>query len=155
MDTTVSRRKLLAATGVGLGLATAGCAGAGSERSATAFLQLSEEAQTELNEENQRLRQELQSGNLTRQEAGQQFSELESDLNDELLETARSEAEGLGLTVDDSIAPSRGSPLLLISGPEGALLDFMEQDIVAGLTGADQFEEIQQQQEPQANQTAS
>lgn len=151
--TDVSRRQLLAATGVGLGLATAGCAGASGERTATAFLQQSEENQAEIEEESQRLRQELRSGNLTRQEASQQYSELQTELNDELEENARTEAESLGLTVEDSISQQGRAPLLLVSGSPDALLDFVELDIVAGISSAEQFDEIQQG--PQANGTTS
>jgi len=148
----VSRRRLLAAGGVGLGLAAAGCMAPGSERRATAFLQLTADAQAELQTENQRLQQELQSGNISRQEAGQQYSDLQTELNDELLESARTEAESLGLTVEDSITPPGGSPLLLVSGSEGALLDYMDVDQVAGITSADQFEELREQQEQQQQQ---
>jgi hypothetical protein len=142
----VSRRRLLAAGGVGLGLAAAGCMAPGSERRATAFLQLSEDAQAELQAQNQELRQELQSGNISRQEAGQQASQLQTELNEELIDNATTEAESLGLTVEDSITPSRGSPLLLVSGSEGALLDYMNVDVVTGLTSPDRFEELQQDQ---------
>lgn len=149
----VSRRRLLAAGGVGLGLAAAGCMAPGSERRATAFLQLSEDAQAELRTQNQQLRQELQNGSISRQEAGQQLSELRGELNDELVESATTEAESLGLTVEDSITPPSGSPLLLVSGSESALLDYMNVDMVTGLTSPDQFEELQQQRAQAANQT--
>lgn len=149
----VSRRRLLAAGGVGLGLAAAGCMAPGSERRATAFLQLSEDAQAELRTQNQQLRQELQNGSISRQEAGQQVSELRGELNDELVESATTEAESLGLMVEDSITPPSGSPLLLVSGSESALLDYMNVDMVTGLTSPDQFEELQQQRAQAANQT--
>ena len=149
----VSRRRLLAAGGVGLGLAAAGCMAPGSERRATAFLQRSEDAQAELRTQNQQLRQELQNGSISRQEAGQQVSELRGELNDELVESATTEAESLGLMVEDSITPPSGSPLLLVSGSESALLDYMNVDMVTGLTSPDQFEELQQQRAQAANQT--
>jgi hypothetical protein len=149
----VSRRRLLAAGGVGLGLAAAGCMAPGSERRATAFLQRSEDAQAELRTQNQQLRQELQNGSISRQEAGQQLSELRGELNDELVDSATTEAESLGLTVEDSITPPSGSPLLLVSGSESALLDYMNVDMVTGLTSPDQFEELQQQRAQAANQT--
>ena len=149
----VSRRRLLAAGGVGLGLAAAGCMAPGSERRATAFLQRSEDAQAELRTQNQQLRQELQNGSISRQEAGQQLSELRGELNDELVDSAATEAESLGLTVEDSITPPSGSPLLLVSGSESALLDYMNVDMVTGLTSPDQFEELQQQRAQAANQT--
>jgi predicted DsbA family dithiol-disulfide isomerase len=149
----VSRRRLLAAGGVGLGLAAAGCMAPGSERRATAFLQRSEDAQAELRTQNQQLRQELQNGSISRQEAGQQVSELRGELNDELVDSATTEAESLGLTVEDSITPPSGSPLLLVSGSESALLDYMNVDMVTGLTSPDQFEELQQQRAQAANQT--
>lgn len=155
MTTPVSRRQLLAAAGVGLGLATAGCAGSSGERTATAFMQQSEEAQAELQQENRRLRQELQSGNITRQEAGQQLSALQTELNDQLMEDARTEAQSRNLSIIDSIAPQGSPPLLLLSGAPNALLDFVELDIVVGLGSADRFNEIQQQQQSQANQTVS
>jgi len=151
----VSRRRLLAAGGVGLGLAAAGCMAPGSERRATAFLQLSEDAQAELQTQNQELRQELQDGSISRQEASQQVSELRSELTDELVESATTEAESLGLTVEDSITPPGGSPLLLVSGSESALLDYMNVDMVAGITSADQFEDLQEQQTQAANQTTT
>ena len=149
----VSRRRLLAAGGVGLGLAAAGCMAPGSERRATAFLQRSEDAQAELRSQNQHLRQELQIVTISRQEAGQQVSELRGELNDELVDSATTEAESLGLTVEDSITPPSGSPLLLVSGSESALLDYMNVDMVTGLTSPDQFEELQQQRAQAANQT--
>ena len=125
----------------------------GSERRATAFLQRSEDAQAELRTQNQQLRQELQNGSISRQEAGQQLSELRGELNDELVDSATTEAESLGLTVEDSITPPSGSPLLLVSGSESALLDYMNVDMVTGLTSPDQFEELQQQRAQAANQT--
>jgi hypothetical protein len=149
----VSRRRLLAAGGVGLGLAAAGCMAPGSERRATAFLQLSTDAQAELQSENQRLQQELRSGNISRQEAGQQYSDLQTELNDELLESATTEAESLGLTVEDSLTPPQGSPLLLVSGSESALLDYMNVAVVAGLTSPEEFEDLSQQQSAAQNQT--
>ena len=150
----VSRRRLLAAGGVGLGLAAAGCMAPGSERRATAFLQLSEDAQAELQTENQRLQRELQSGNVSRQEAGQQYADLQTELNNELIESATTEAESLGLTVEDSLTPPGGSPLLLVSGAEGALIDYMNVGVVAAITGPDQFEQLRQQRAQAANQTA-
>jgi hypothetical protein len=150
----VSRRRLLAAGGVGLGLAAAGCMAPGSERRATAFLQPSEDAQAELEAERQQINQEFQNGSISRREAGQQVSELRTELNDELVDSATTEAESLGVTVEDSITPPRGSPLLLVSGSEGALLDYMNVDTVTGITSPDQFEELRQQQAQAANQTA-
>ncbi|WP_246055603.1 hypothetical protein [Halonotius roseus] len=149
----VSRRRLLAAGGVGLGLAAAGCMAPGSERRATAFLRLSEDAQAELQAESQQLGEEIQNGSISRQAASQQLSELQTELNDELVESATTEAESLGLTVEDSLTPPGGSPMLLVSGSEGALLDYMNVDIVAGITSPDQFEQLRQQQAPAANQT--
>lgn len=150
--TDMSRRQLLAATGVGLGLATAGCAGAGGERTATAFLQQSEENQAELEDEGERLSREFRSGNITRQEASEQYSELQSELNEELEETARTEAESLDMTVEDSLSAQGSPPLLLVSGSPDALLDYVELDIVNAVSSADRFEEIQQRQQQQQQQ---
>mgnify|MGYP000087624075 CR=1 FL=1 len=141
MDTTVSRRQLLAATGVGLGLATAGCAGAGGSRTVTAQLQPTEEDLTAAQEEARQIQRQQFTGNLTRTEAQQQLSDLQSQLLDGLIEDATERAEGLGLTVEDSIEPTT----LLVSGSGNSLIDFLDIEIVSNFSSADRFEELQQE----------
>jgi hypothetical protein len=145
MDTTVSRRQLLAATGVGLGIATAGCAGAGGSRTVTAQLQPTEEDLTAAQEEARQIQQQQFTGNLTRAEAQQQLSDLQSQLLDGLIEDATERAEGLGLTVEDSIEPTT----LLVSGSGNSLIDFLDIEIVASFSSADRFDELQGEQPPQ------
>jgi hypothetical protein len=160
--TNVSRRQLLAAAGVGLGIATAGCAGAGSseERTVSVFLRPSESGQSRLQQKSRELRQELQTGNITRQEASQEYSSLQSEINSEARETATTEAEALGLTVEDSVSTQGNPPTLLVSGASNAIIDYTEVDVVSGISSAEQFEEIMQQQQgpqtqqPETNQTA-
>jgi hypothetical protein len=156
--TNVSRRQLLAATGVGLGIATAGCAGAGSseKRTVTVYLQPSESAQSRLQQKGQELSQELRTGNTTQGEARQEYSNLQSEIYSDLRETATTEAEALGLTVTDSVSTQGRPPTLLVSGPSNAIIDYTEVDVVSAVASSNQFRDIKQQQQPQpeANQTA-
>lgn len=142
----IRRRQLLAATGVGLGIATAGCSGASEQRTVTVYLQQTQDAQTQLQQKSQQLRQQLQSGNITRQEASSQYTELQSQLNSELNETAKTEARSLSLTVMDSYSAQGNPPVLLVSGPSNALIDYVQLDIVTGISSAKRFREIKQQQ---------
>ena len=151
MDTTVSRRKLLAATGVGLGLATAGCAGAGSERTVTAELQPPEDELEEAQQEARSLRQQQLTGNISRVEYQQQLSELQSELFDGLIDDATERAEGLGLTVEDSIEPTT----MLVTGSESGLLDFLDTELVATLGDESQFEDAQSRQQQRQQQTTN
>lgn len=156
MTTPVSRRQLLAAAGVGLGLATAGCAGSSGERTVTASLRQTEQVGSELQDDREQLQDQIDAGNISRQEAGQQYSDI---LSEELIQRATTEAQSRNLIIEDSITirGPRGTPrvFLLVSGSSDALLAFVETDIVGSLANSDQFNEIQQQQQPQANQTTS
>ncbi|MFB6293411.1 MAG: hypothetical protein ABEH60_04030 [Halonotius sp.] len=155
--TNVSRRQLLAATGVGLGIATAGCSGAGSseKRTVTVYLQPSESAQSRLQQKGQELQQELQTGNTTQQQARQEYSNLQSEIYSDLRETATTEAEALGLTVKDSVSVQGRPPTLLVSGPSNAIIDYVEVDVVTAVASSKRFKDIKQQQtpQPQTNQT--
>lgn len=148
MDTTVSRRKLLAATGVGLGLATAGCAGADSEQTLTAELQPPEDELEAAQQEAQAIQQQGLTGNVSRAEVQEQLSELETELYDGLIEDATEQAEEIGLTVDDTLEPTT----MLVTGPEGGLIDFLNTELVATLGDESQFEDAEQQQQQQQQQ---
>lgn len=138
----VSRRRLLAAGGVGLGLAAAGCMAPGSERRVTAQLQPPEDELAAAQQEAQSIQREQLTGNISRAEAQQQLSAVQDDLLGGLIDEATTEAESLGLTVEDSIAPTT----LLIAGTESALLDFLNIDIVASFSEPGRFAELQSQQ---------
>jgi len=136
---------LLAAGGVGLGLAAAGCMAPGSERRVTAQLQPPEDELAAAQQEAQSIQQQQLTGNISQAEAQQQLSSIEDDLLGGLIDEAATEAESLGLTVEDSIEPTT----LLVSGSESALLDFLNIDIVASFSDPSRFEELQSEQEQQ------
>ena len=150
--TDVSRRQLLAATGVGLGIATAGCAGAGSggDRTVTVFLQPSEEYQSDLEEIGSELRQR----NINQSEAQRQASEI----YDDILETAETEARSRNITINDTYEPERRPPILLVSGSSTDLVSYLNTDIVNAFVDSERFGELtqsqQQSQQTQTNQTA-
>ena len=144
----VSRRQLLAATGVGLGIATAGCAGAGSggDRTVTVFLRPSEEYQSDLEEIGSELRQR----NINQSEAQRQASEI----YDDILETAETEARSRNITINDTYEPERRPPILLVSGSSNDLVSYLNTDIVNAFVDSERFEELtQNQQQPQQTQT--
>lgn len=147
----VSRRRLLAAGGVGLGLAAAGCMAPGSERRVTAQLQPPEDELAAARQEAQTIQQQQLAGDISRADAQQQLTAIEADLFDGLIEDATTEAESLGLTVEDSIEPTT----LLIAGSENDLFDFLNLEIVASFSGADRFEEAQQDTQQQQQQQPS
>lgn len=155
------RRQVLAATSFGLGLVSAGCSSTSDnvndpeysrrpeKRTVTVYLELSQDGQTQLQEINQELRQQLQRGDITREEAENEFSELQSQLNTELTETAWQEAQSLDITVKDSKSMNRNPPVLLVSGQSEALLEYTELDIVEGISSADQFSEFTKEDQTQ------
>lgn len=147
----VSRRRLLAAGGVGLGLAAAGCMAPGSERRVTAQLQPPEDELAAAQQEAQSIQQQQLTGNISQAEAQQQLSAIEDDLLGGLIDDATTEAESLGLTVEDSLEPTT----LLVAGSEDALFDFLALDLVASFSDSDRFEELQAEQEQQQAQATN
>lgn len=144
----VSRRQMLTLSAVGISLSLAGCAGQGEERRVTVSLQPTQEDIEPAQAEAQRIQQQQLTGEISQEEAQQQLSELQAQLYDGLIETATEEAESLDLTVEDSIDPNT----LLVSGPEGSIIDFLDIEIVADISDAEDFEQRRQQQQQQQQQ---
>jgi hypothetical protein len=162
---TVTRRRALELSGVGAGLAVAGCmeqtddgALADDERRATFPLPIDQEA---IQAEIQTLQSELQAGNITQSEAQTQLEDRREELAAASRERALSEAQSLGLTIENDveIASQQGIQLyVLVSGAATSLIDYVSTDAVNGLLPASVFEEIraqQQAQQAQANGSAN
>jgi len=161
----VTRRRALELSGVGAGLAVAGCMEqtddgdlADDERRATFPLPIDQEA---IQAEIQTLQSELQAGNITQSEAQTQLEDRREELAEASRERALSEAQSLGLTIENDveIASQQGIQLyVLVSGVATALIDYVSTDAVNGLFPASVFEEIraqQQAQQAQANGSAN
>lgn len=162
---TVTRRRALELSGVGAGLAVAGCMEqtedgdlGDEERRATFPLPIDQEA---IQAEIQTLQSELQAGNITESAAQTQLEERREELAEESRANAQSEAQSLGLTIENDveITSQQGTQLyVLVSGAATALIDYVSTDAVNGLLPASVFEEIraqQQAQQAQANESTN
>lgn len=107
----------------------------------TVYVERSEDGRTRIEEKHQELRQRLQRGEITRQEAESEFAELQSQLNAELKESATSEAQALGITVKDSKSVDGNPPMLLVSGQSKPLIEYTQLDIIGGISSADRYSE--------------
>ncbi len=157
---TFNRRRVLELSGVGTGVAVAGCMDqvgtdgelADNERRGTFPLQIDQEAiQAEIEE----LQGQIEDDEITQEEAQETLSELEADLADDARADAQEAAESLGLTVENDVEidGAQGIQLyMLVAGDAAALIDFIETESVQGLLPADVFAQIEAQQELQEEQ---
>lgn len=147
-----NRRRVLELSGVGTSLAVAGCMNQldGSEAEDGSYqvgiaLQID---QQRLQSEQLQIQQEVQSGNLSEEDAQTQIQELQQQLVDESFETVESEFESTDITIDDRM--DRG--LMLITGSATDILDALGLDSVQAVVDSSTFEDAQAAQEQQQQQ---
>lgn len=99
--------------------------------------------QAQLQERQQEIQSELQSGNLTRSEAQSEYRTAQESLIEEAVNTFEARATaGLGLTIDDSVSEAGA---LLVTGPPAGLIDTLSVETVTGLFPQSTFERIRSQ----------
>lgn len=151
---TLNRRRVLELSGIGTGVAVAGCmnqvdSGDGESRQVTVSLEIDQE---EIQQRQQELQQQAMTGNASEeelQEEQEEIQQLQQEAVTEAVETAESEFEDAGVTIEDQL---EGQGLLLVSGPDSAILDSLEVEVVQAIAAGGLFEEAQQAQEQQQQQ---
>lgn len=156
---TFNRRRVLELSGVGTGLAVAGCMDqlddeengelADNERRATLPLQIDQSA---IQEEVEELQAQVENEEITQEEAQETLEALESDLADEARADAQESAESLGITLENDVeinSPQGIQLYILAAGEATGLIDLIETESIQGLLPADVFAQIEAQQEMQ------
>ena len=147
---TFNRRRLLELTGVGTGVAVAGCMGqldgGGDGRQVTVSLLPDQET---LQASEQELQEELLAGNISQTEARQQYQAAQQEALAEAVDTAEDVLPAEDLTIEDRI---EGQGLLLISGSDADVLDSLETDVVQAIAAGNFFEQAQAAREQQQQQ---
>jgi len=159
---TFNRRRVLELSGVGTGLAIAGCTGqlddndlegdrgelADGERRATIGIQLDPQEQQQLQQRQSEIQQQFEQGELDEAEAEAEFQELEErqqELVNDAFETVVSEFEAFDITIEDTL----DSGAMLVAGPATDLIDALDTDAVQAMFAEAQFEQAQQaEQQP-------
>lgn len=157
MEFESNRRRFLELAGPTTAAALAGCSsltGSGPEQTETAS---STDAQTEtrtvgasvqpdqqaLRERQAEIRSELQSGNVSRAEAQQQFRRAQNELRAQAMASFRDRIDGMpALSIEDTVDQFG---LFLLSGPASALIDTLSIDGIAGLLPQATFEQAKSQ----------
>ena len=144
---TFNRRRVLELTGVGTGVAVAGCmnqvGGDGEGRQVAVSLQVDD---SDLQRRQRELQQEVLSGNTSRQDAAQEIQTLQAEAVADAVDTAEDVFASSDITIEDQL---EGQALLLISGPDADILDSLETDVVQAIAAAGLFEQAQEQQQQQ------
>lgn len=152
---TVNRRRLLELTGVGTGVAVAGCmnqlGGGGDGRQVTVSLLPDQET---LQATQQELQGELLAGNISQTEAQQQYQAAQEEALAEAVDTAEDVFASSDITIEDRI---EGQGLLLVAGGDSDILDTLDTDVVQLVAAGSLFQQAreaqqQQQQQPQGPQ---
>jgi hypothetical protein len=154
MEFHANRRRFLELAGPTTAAALAGCSaltGSDAESQSTPTTDAPAETrrvglsvepdQQALQQRQSEIQSELQSGNLTRAQAQQQFREAQTELLGEAMASFRERArERSALTVEDSV---QQFGVLLVAGPPVALIDTLSIEGVVGLLPRATFEEAQ------------
>jgi len=144
---TFNRRRVLELTGVGTGVAVAGCmnqvGGDGEGRQVAVSLQVDD---SDLQRRQRELQQEVLSGNTSRQDAAQEIQTLQAEAVADAVDTAEDVFASSDITIEDQL---EGQALLLISGADADILDSLETDVVQAIAAAGLFEQAQEQQQQQ------
>ena len=151
---TFNRRRVLELSGIGTGVAVAGCMGQtgggnGESRQVAVSLQIDQE---EVQQRQQELQQRAITGNASEEELQAEreaIQQLQEEAIADAVETAESEFEDAGVTIEDQL---EGQGLLLISGPDSAILDTLETEIVQAMAAGSLFEQARAAQEQQQQQ---
>lgn len=152
MDATTGRRRFLELAGTGTVLSVAGCNALQSDGTTTdddiegrvvaVQVQPGQEAQADLQARQREIQGEVQSGNLSQQEAREEIQTLQQEALAEGIDSFRSRSDELGVTVEDSLDQFG---VLLISGSADSLLDALETDEVGAMFPQETFEEAKAQ----------
>ena len=148
---TLNRRRVLELSGVGTGIAVAGCmnqvdSGDGEGRQVTVALQIDQE---EIQQRQRELQQKAITGNVSEEELQEEREEiraLQEEAVSDAVESAEAEFEDSGITIEDQLD---GQGALLISGPDSDILDALETNVVQAMYAGSVFEQAQQQQQQQ------
>lgn len=149
MDTPLSRRRVIEAGGVGAALSLAGCSSLGSQSSSddsaarvTVFAGLDE---AELESYQQEVQQQVQDGEMERQEAQMRLQQRRAELLAESVAAFEERAaENDDLTVDDT---TEQAGVLLVEGTPAAIVETLGYEEVHGLLAEAAYEEYSQQPE--------
>jgi len=165
-QSTLNRRRVLELSGVGSTLAVAGCLSqlngsepfsgdrgelADDERRVTMAIRVDQQA---LQQKQIELQRQIQSGNMTQEEARTQLQDQQAQLVDEAFQTVLDEFESLDITIENTL--DRG--LMLVAGPATDLIDATDTDVIEALAGGELFEQAQQaaqEQQPTTQPTGS
>jgi acetamidase/formamidase len=149
MEFDTGRRRFLEIAGTGAALSLAGCNAqqtdgeatgtAGSGATVTVAVQPDQE---QLQQREDEIRSQLESGNISQTEAQQQFRTAQSELRAAAVSSFEEQAAESGLTIDDSIEQFS---VLLVSGPATALIDALSFEMVNGLLPAETFQQAKEQ----------
>ena len=151
MEFTTPRRRFLEAIGAGTAVSVAGCnalqdqsdaegdgGGGGGERTVAAAVQPDQEALQQAREE---IGAQVQNGELSRQEAQQEFQTTRQELLANATDSFEgSVSESEGIAVDDSVSELG---VFLVTGESTGLIDLLALDPVGALLSESSFEEAQ------------
>ena len=149
MEFDTGRRRFLEIAGTGAALSLAGCNAqqtdgettgtTGSGATVTVAVQPDQE---QLQQREDEIRSQLESGNISQTEAQEQFRTAQSELRSAAVSSFEEQAAESGLTIEDSIEQFS---VLLVSGPATALIDALSFEMVNGLLPAETFQQAKEQ----------
>ena len=149
MELDTGRRRFLEIAGTGAALSLVGCNAqqtdgettgtTGSGATVTVAVQPDQE---QLQQREDEIRSQLESGNISQTEAQEQFRTAQSELRSAAVSSFEEQAAESGLTIEDSIEQFS---VLLVSGPATALIDALSFEMVNGLLPAETFQQAKDQ----------
>jgi len=154
---TFNRRRVLELSGVGTGLAIAGCTGqlddnglegdrgelADDERRVAMGLEIDQEQLQQLQLE---IQQQVEAGEMDQEEAEAEIEALQEQLVEEALESVQSELEAFDITIEDTLDDG----IMLVAGPATDLIDALEIEVIQVIAEEALFEQARQAQEQPA-----
>jgi len=150
MEFDTGRRRFLEIAGTGAALSLAGCNAqqtdgetteAAGSNGATVTVAVQPD-QEQLQQREDEIRSQLESGNISQTEAQEQFRTAQSELRSAAVSSFEEQAAESGLTIEDSIEQFS---VLLVSGPATALIDALSFEMVNGLLPAETFQQAKDQ----------
>ncbi|WP_256288159.1 hypothetical protein [Halobellus inordinatus] len=150
MEFDTGRRRFLEIAGTGAALSLAGCnaqqtdgetTGTAGSNGATVTVAVQPD-QEQMQQREDEIRSQLESGNISQTEAQEQFRTAQSELRSAAVSSFEEQAAESGLTIEDSIEQFS---VLLVSGPATALIDALSFEMVNGLLPAETFQQAKDQ----------
>ncbi|RLM94691.1 hypothetical protein D3D02_01500 [Halobellus sp. Atlit-38R] len=150
MEFDTGRRRFLEIAGTGAALSLAGCNAQQTDgettettgsNGATVTVAVQPD-QEQLQQREDEIRSQLESGNISQTEAQEQFRTAQSELRSAAVSSFEEQAAESGLTIEDSIEQFS---VLLVSGPATALIDALSFEMVNGLLPAETFQQAKDQ----------